>query len=754
MSIRGKIFFWFLLPSILIAISMAVFCYFYTRQIVKQNIFGQLEIAADQLQKHVQVFLESKKRQTIDFCFDDFIRDCTEEITKKERRREFYTTALNTHLITNKIPLNPNILELFIINFNGKIIASTDENHIGEDVSSEKYYSEVELLNTFTGDPDYDPDLDEIVIEVSSVILSKVGQEAIGVLACRIKFEQEKDRKENGAFVQESYEWNYSQLINVNKVWAKSFSSDGFIRDCTEEISRRDDRVYYYADRLNNHLALNKKTLDDSISSIFVIDLSGKIIGSTEIGLIGKDISGKDYFLETIKHGSFISDFHRVPGLKQSMFEAARLLTDRKEHEPIGMIVIRYSGDCLKKVFKRGVGEGFVQVNRPNGLGKTGEMYIVNRDKLMITESRFIEDPILKQVVDTKGVRAAFDNGVGMIGIYPNYRDVSILGASKYLEEMGWVVLAEKNVSEALAPIVSLRNIVIIMGTTGIIIFVIIAIFLSLTVTNPINKLVVSARTIADGDLTKRIEVKGKDEIGRLARSFDTMRVELGNSFRNTDRHRKELQHLSERIVLIQEEERNKLSRELHDHTGQALIALKTNLEVIDKLLPEDAHEPRKWILESKQFLVETIHEIRNISFALKPPMLDDLGLVPTIESYSEDFSNRTKIAVNVKSNLKDEKIRSNLELSLYRMVQEGLTNVIKHSGAKNVQIDIYRENSKLVLSIEDDGKGFDTEKMWRGEIREYGIGLLGMRERFASAGADFQVYSKKGKSTKLIVKC
>ncbi|MGR3303417.1 MAG: HAMP domain-containing protein [Candidatus Scalindua sp.] len=754
MSIRGKIFFWFLIPSILIAISMAVFCYFYTRQIVKQNIFGQLEIAADQLQKHVQVFLESKKRQTIDFCFDDFIRDCTEEITKKEKRREFYTTALNTHLITNKIPLNPNILELFIIDFNGKIIASTDENHIGEDVSSEKYYSEVELLNTFTGDPDYDPDLDEIVIEVSSVILSKVGQEAIGVLACRIKFEQEKDRKENGAFVQESYEWNYSQLINVNKVWARSFSSDGFIRDCTEEISRRDDRVYYYADRLNNHLALNKKTLDDSISSIFVIDLSGKIIGSTEIGLIGKDISGKDYFLETIKHGSFISDFYRVPGLKQSTFEAARLLTDRKEHEPIGMIVIRYSGDCLKKVFQRGVDEEFVQVNRPNGLGKTGEMYIVNRDKLMITESRFIEDTILKQVVDTKGVRAAFDNGVGMIGIYPNYRGVPILGASKYLEEMGWVVLAEKKVSEALAPIVSLRNIVIIMGTTGIIIFVIIAVFLSLTVTNPINKLVGSARTIADGDLTKRIEVKGKDEIGRLARSFDTMRVELGNSFRNTDRHRKELQHLSERIVLIQEEERNKLSRELHDHTGQALIALKTNLEVIDKLLPEDAHEPRKWILESKQFLVETIHEIRNISFALKPPMLDDLGLVPTIESYSEDFSNRTKIAVNVKSNLKDEKIRSNLELSLYRMVQEGLTNVIKHSGAKNVQIDIYRENSKLVLSIEDDGKGFDIEKMWRGEIREYGIGLLGMRERFASAGADFQVYSKKGKSTKLIVKC
>ena len=122
--------------------------------------------------------------------------------------------------------------------------------------------------------------------------------------------------------------------------------------------------------------------------------------------------------------------------------------------------------------------------------------------------------------------------------------------------------------------------------------------------------------------------------------------------------------------------------------------------------------------------------------------------------SYSKDFSTMTKIAVNIKSNLKDEKVRPNLELSLYRMVQEALTNVVKHSGAKTVQINICHEDSKLVLSIEDDGKGFDTEKMSCDKVEEYGIGLLGMRERFASAGADFQVHSKEGKGTKLIVKC
>ena len=754
MSIRGKIFLWFLLPSILIATSVAVFCYFYTRQIVKQNIFDQLEITADQFQKHVQVFLEGKKRETIDFSFDDLIRDCTEEITGKEKRREYYTSALIHHLIANKKPLSPNILEIFIVDFNGKVIASTDETHIGENVSNEEYFSEVELSKAFTGDPQYNPGSEETVVDLSTVILSKVEHEAIGVLVNRVKFVQNEDGMEDYLTFKLNHERDYSQLIHVSKVWLMSFSTDGFIKDCTEEIVRRDDKVQNYTDRLNNHLDINKKLLDSSIVSIFVIDLTGKIIGSTELGLVGQDVSGEEYFLKTKEHGSFTSDLHPIPGFKYSMFETAKLLTGRNEQEPIGMIVNRYSDDSLKNIFRRGIEEESVQAERLRGLKESGEIYVVNKSKLIITGSKFVEDYIFKQVVDTEGVRTAFDNRVGMIGIYPDYKGVPILGASKYLEEMGWVILAEEDVSEAFAPIASLRNYVVIMGTTGVIVLVVIAIFLSLTVTGPINKLVESARTIADGDLTKRIKVNDKGEIGHLARSFDTMRAELDKSFRISDRHRKELQHLSERIVLIQEEERNKLSRELHDQTGQALIALKTNLEVIDKLLPKEADEPRKWLAESKEFLIETIHEIRNISFALKPPMLDELGLVPTIESYSKEFSARTNIIVNVKSNIKDEKLHSNTELSLYRMVQEALTNVLKHSEASTIQINLYHENSKLVLSIEDDGIGFDIEEMWQGKIKEHGIGLLGMRERFASAGADFQVYSDRGKGTKLIAKC
>jgi signal transduction histidine kinase len=252
-------------------------------------------------------------------------------------------------------------------------------------------------------------------------------------------------------------------------------------------------------------------------------------------------------------------------------------------------------------------------------------------------------------------------------------------------------------------------------------------------------------------DVTK--QRKSEEEIRKYSKNLETSNKELVKMHADVEKHRRELQRLSEKIVNVQEEERKNLSRELHDHTGQALIALKTNLEVIDKLLPEDAVKPREWLRDSKQFLIQTINEVRSLSFYLRPPMLDELGLAPTIESYAKDYANRTKIVVNVKSSFKVEGLRPEQELSLYRMVQEALTNIAKHSGAKTVQINIYKEDSKLVLSVKDDGKGFDIDDTRQDGARERGVGLLGMRERFLSTGAEFRVHSKEGEGTALIAK-
>ena len=135
----------------------------------------------------------------------------------------------------------------------------------------------------------------------------------------------------------------------------------------------------------------------------------------------------------------------------------------------------------------------------------------------MITESRFIEDAVYNQVVDTEGVRTAFDNRTGMTGIYPGYRDVMVLGVSKYIEEMDWVIVASKNVSEAFAPVMYLRNFVIIIGTTGIVVIVFVAVYISTKITGSIDKTTGLTRKIARRDLENPImNYKSMDELQKL----------------------------------------------------------------------------------------------------------------------------------------------------------------------------------------------------------------------------------------------
>ena len=134
MTIRVKSLLWFLLPSILIATVAATFCYLYTYKTVKKNIFDQLEIAVDKSQKHVNVFLEGKRGRIIDFSSDGFVRDCTEEIILKKDRIQYCTDRLNTHFTLNKKPLDPDILVVFVVDLEGKVISSTENEQIGRDV--------------------------------------------------------------------------------------------------------------------------------------------------------------------------------------------------------------------------------------------------------------------------------------------------------------------------------------------------------------------------------------------------------------------------------------------------------------------------------------------------------------------------------------------------------------------------------------------------------------------------------------------
>jgi diguanylate cyclase (GGDEF)-like protein/PAS domain S-box-containing protein len=550
MNIQKRILLWFLIPSVLMTTTVAAFYYFYTRRTLEQNIFDQLETTVVALDENVHTFLEAKRGRAIDFSSDGFIRDTTEEITMPGRRLKYYTSTLDDHLITNKKSLDPGIHEVLVVDFEDKIIASTDEGRIGEVVSTERFYTGKIFSGALVGDSYYDTRLKTFLIDFSAVLLTKTNREPIGFIINRIKIEQSGDRIRDGKSAVparigpggQDTEKDYSNLIATNKTRIIDFSSDGLIREYTEKIVRTGEKAFYYADLLNTHLYANKQPLDPDILSVFVVNLDGAVVSSTEPGQIGRDVSGEAYFTKALKRSSYsyIGDLRHPQGLRQNaFFDVACLLLNKQNQDPIGVIVNRYSGEFFEKAAHGKLSEMVMKAEPRKELGETGETYIVNSNKLMITGSRFIKGAVFKQVVDTDGVRAAFENGRGMTGIYPDYRGVPVIGASRYLEELDWVILAEKDVSEAFAPLVYLRNITVIMGFAGIIVLAAIAIFISKGITRPIRKLVKSADTIANGNLTEIIRIKSKDEIGSLSSSFDTMRLGL-------DKRVKHLQKLSE----------------------------------------------------------------------------------------------------------------------------------------------------------------------------------------------------------------
>jgi PAS domain S-box-containing protein len=211
-----------------------------------------------------------------------------------------------------------------------------------------------------------------------------------------------------------------------------------------------------------------------------------------------------------------------------------------------------------------------------------------------------------------------------------------------------------------------------------------------------------------------------------------------------------ELQRLSREILRVQEEERTRISREIHDEIGQALTAISVNLE---KLKTNGGPSESKRKIQAVQSLVEKTSEfIHNFSRQIHPGMLEDLGLFPALRSFVRDFQESTGMRVNLK--LSGTTGRANIEqkVALYRIVQESLTNVLKHSGTRNAIVMIRRSPEGITLQVVDSGKGFELADTSETSGNRRGLGLLGMRERARALGGKFVILSRPGKGTRVRV--
>lgn len=424
------------------------------------------------------------------------------------------------------------------------------------------------------------------------------------------------------------------------------------------------------------------------------------------------------------------------------------------------------------------------------GLGRTGETYIVGDDFKMRNDSRFfIQDPaeyiarlrregadstlvhqiqsrstsILLQEVRTIASREAM-NGVTDTRLIDDYRGVSVLSSFTPLAipDVHWVMLSEIDASEAFHPVFELRERLIFLSLFLLLGAVAAGFMISRTISGPILSLAKDAETLGKGNLSHRANVMGKDEIGTLALTFNTMAAslmektgqmqsEIGERKRAEDRlkaSREQLRNLSTHLQSVREEERQGVAREIHDELGQALTTLKLDLSLLRDEIGSDAKEAEGRIASMVQICDATIKSVKRIITELRPRLLDDLGLTAAIEWLSEEFQSRTGIVCKLSIHPSEILLDPERSTAIFRIFQETLTNVARHSGASRVDVLLRKAGENITLEVRDNGCGISDD-----QIRDSrSFGLIGMRERAKYFGGTLSMKGAPGSGTVVTV--
>ena len=226
------------------------------------------------------------------------------------------------------------------------------------------------------------------------------------------------------------------------------------------------------------------------------------------------------------------------------------------------------------------------------------------------------------------------------------------------------------------------------------------------------------------------------DQDLRLAESF------AGRAAVAVDLSRRVAKDAVRRVIEAQELERKRLARELHDETGQALTSILLGLKPLEEALDGEA---RARVGTLRELVVSTLQDVRRLAVELRPTALDDFGLAAALERLVGGLR-EGGLDVDFDARLGDERLAPEVETALYRIVQEALTNVVKHAGATRVGVVLTRRDAAVVAIVEDDGRGFDS-----GEARAEGLGLVGMRERVALVGGTLKVESGEHSGTTVV---
>jgi signal transduction histidine kinase len=339
------------------------------------------------------------------------------------------------------------------------------------------------------------------------------------------------------------------------------------------------------------------------------------------------------------------------------------------------------------------------------------------------------------------------------------------------LSSAPWGVVIRQPEAEALANATQLNQKLLIFGLiSGLIVLP--AIWVSTKrITDPINKITKASKKIAQGSLDEPVTMPGSDEISVLSQSFDTMRTKLRDSIAKIKERTNDLEAsniekaklyadllekervlagLLKRSISAQEEERKRIARELHDETSQALTTLAIGLETVAKSAPKDPERLKLALKKNQDLIARILDDIHRLILDLRPSILDDMGLIPALEWYAHNRLETEGIKVHLETSGLENRLPSHIEIVLFRVIQEALSNIAQHAKADRANISLDFQDGHIKLTVEDDGEGFDPDEVLSNTSDKRGWGLLGITERVEALNGKIRIDSKLSSGTLL----
>lgn len=420
---------------------------------------------------------------------------------------------------------------------------------------------------------------------------------------------------------------------------------------------------------------------------------------------------------------------HHIITISSSIFDSL--------NNAIGIIVFEISQQSIDSIM--------VDNNPANGLGTSGESYLVGKDFLMRSSSRFHHNSILSTIVKTQSVENAFNNLTGT-NIINDYRGIKVLSSYGKIDipNLDWAILTEIDFEEATIPIYRIRNEIVFISIFIFLMVLVVVFVLSRRITFPIQRLNHAVKEVGSGNLDVEIKNNLNDEIGELTDTFNKMIHQLKDQTKELEDER--LKNLRS-LINGQESERQRLSRELHDSLGQLLIGLKLKYESC-LIKSKSINLENESFTDLGLLFDQTIEETRRISNNLMPAALAEFGIVTAIRNICNEFSESTDINIKYTTKGNNKTLKLIEKIYIFRITQEALTNIIKHSKAKNALVNISFHKSKINITISDDGCGFNKTKVNLVKSN----GLNNIKDRISLLSGTYSIDSSAKKGTKISI--